>query len=103
MNEGFEKITKLREEVDRLKTEEEQAGHQAVRYENKIDNLEKKERTKRTHLLCSKAGYIESIFPVIKDSSKTDFIQFCEGLVRIPGVMEYAKHFKPEPIGEVMK
>ena len=47
MNEGFEKITKLREEVDRLKTEEEQAGHQAVRYENKIDNLEKKERTKR--------------------------------------------------------
>ena len=54
-------------------------------------------------MLCFKAAHLENIFPVVKDASKTDFIQFCDGLLRVPGVKEYAKTFSPKPIEEVMK
>ncbi len=40
---------------------------------------------------------------MIKDASKTDFIQLCEGLLKVPGVKQYAKNFKPKPIEEVIK
>ena len=71
--------------------------------QNQLDRLEKVERKKRTHLLCFKAAHIEYIFPIIKDASKTDFIQFCDGLKNVPGVKEFAKKFKPKPIEEVIK
>ena len=103
MGDQFNKLEKMRKEVSKMETKKEQDEHQINRLENKIEKIEKVSRKQRTHLLCSKAGYIEAIFPVIKDASKTDFIQFCEGLLQVPGVNQYAKNFKPKPIEEVVQ
>ena len=103
MAEKNEKLEELRKEVEEAKVKKEQDEHELTRRNNQIVKLTKTERSRRTNRLCSNAGYLESIFPVIKNASKTDFIQFCEGLLRIPGVKQYAKNFKPKPIEEVMK
>ena len=103
MTEKYEHLEKLRKEVEDAKLKKEQAQHQLTRKENMIKKMEETSRKQRTHLLCTKAGYMESIFPAIKDASKTDFIQFCDGLMKIPSVKEYAKNFRPKPIEEVMQ
>ena len=103
MAEKKENVEMLRKEVEDSKVRLEQEEHQLIRTENKIAKLGTIERARRTHMLCTKAGDMEHFFPVIKDASKTDFIQFCEGLLKIPGVKEYARNFKPKPIGEVMQ
>lgn len=99
----FEEIDKAAKALEAAKKKREQAQHQVIREENRLETEEKKQRSKRTHMLCFKAAHLESIFPVVKDASKTDFIQFCDGLLRVPGVKEYAKKFSPKPIEEVMK
>lgn len=99
----FEEIDKAAKALETAKKKREQARHQVIREENRLETEEKKQRSKRTHMLCFKAAHLESIFPVVKDASKTDFIQFCDGLLRVPGVKEYAKKFSPKPIEEVMK
>ena len=103
MGEQFKKLEKMRKEVAKMETKRDQDVHQLTRLENKIGRVERISRTQRTHLLCSKAGYIEALFPEIKDASKADFIQFCDGLMKIPGVKEYARKFKPKPIEEVIQ
>ena len=102
MGDQFKELEKRREVVERMEKQKEQDEHQITRLENRIAKIEKVNRKQRTHLLCSKAGYIEAIFPTIKDASKTDFIQFCDGLLQVPGVKQYAKNFKPKPIEEVI-
>ena len=99
----FKEIDKAAEALAAAKKKREQYKHQATRYENRLETEKKKQRSARTHMLCFKAAHLESIFPVVKDASKTDFIQFCDGLLRVPGVKEYAKKFSPKPIEEVMK
>ena len=99
----FEEIDKAAKALEAAKKKREQAQHQVIREENRLETEEKKQRSKRTHMLCFKAAHLESIFPVVKDASKTDFIQFYDGLLRVPGVKEYAKTFSPKPIEEVMK
>ena len=103
MAEKMEKLEQLRKEKDDALLELNQAKHNVTRRQNQLDRLEKVERKERTHLLCFKAAHIEYIFPIIKDASKTDFIQFCDGLIKVPGVKEYSKRFKAKPIGEVIK
>ena len=68
-------LEKMRKEVEELKVKKEQDEHELIRRNNQIAKLTKKERSRRTSRLCSNAGYLESIFPVIKDAPKTDFIQ----------------------------
>lgn len=99
----FKEIDKAAKALEAAKKKREQSQHQVIRQENRLESEEKKQRSKRTHMLCFKAAHLESIFPVVKDASKTDFIQFCDGLLRVPGVKEYAKKFSPKPIEEVMK
>ena len=103
MSNQFRELEEMRKEIAKMETKKEQIEHQVNRLENKIDKIEKVGRKQRTHLLCSKAGYLEAVFPVIKDASKTDFIQFCEGLLRVPGVEQYARNFRPKPIEEVIR
>ena len=100
---AFKEIDKAAKALEAAKKKREQSQHQVIRQENRLETEEKKQRSKRTHMLCFKAAHLESIFPVVKDASKTDFIQFCDGLLRVPGVKEYAKKFSPRPIEEVMK
>lgn len=99
----FEKLDRVAAELEAAKKKKEQLEHQVIRLENRLEIEKKKQRNERTHMLCFKAAHFESIFPVVKDASKTDFIQFCDGLLRVPGVKEYAKKFSPKPIEEVMK
>ena len=102
MEDQIRKLEEMRKEVDRMEKQKEQSEHQINRLENRIGKIEKVGRKQRTHLLCSKAGYMEAVFPVIRDASKTDFIQFCNGLIKVPGVKQYAENFKPKPIEEVI-
>ena len=52
--------------------------------------------TGRTHMLCFKASHLESVFPVIKDSSKVAFVKFVEGLSMLPGVKAYVEKYEKE-------
>ena len=103
MAEKKKTLEQLRKEKDDALLELNQAEHNVTRRQNQLDRLEKVSRKERTHHLCFKAAHIEYIFPIIKDASKTDFIQFCDGLKKVPGVKEFAKKFKPKPIEEVIK
>lgn len=71
------------------------------RLQNKIKTESKKQRDARTHALWFKAGHLEDVFPVIKDSGKTEFEQFVDGLAALPTVKEYVANFVYHPIEEV--
>lgn len=88
------------EELQKAKLKLEQVEHKMNRMKNKIKTESKKQRDARTHALCYKAGHLGSVFPVIKDSGKTEFVQFVEGLAALPGVKEYAADFVYRPVVE---
>lgn len=88
-------------ELEKAKQKLEQVEHKMNRLQNKIKTESKKLRDARTHALCFKAGHLEYVFPVIKDSSKTEFVQFIDGLAALPTVKEYVADFVYHPIEEV--
>ncbi|SCY74624.1 DUF3847 domain-containing protein [Butyrivibrio sp. INlla14] len=99
-DEEMKELQKLREELKETKEKYEkelkkksQAEHRYSREENRIRFESKKRRDERTHALCFKAGHLEYVFPVIKDSSKTEFVEFINGLAAVPGVAEYVAGF----------
>ena len=88
-------------ELEKAKLKLEQVEHKMNRLRNKIKTESKKQRDARTHALCFKAGHLEEVFPVIKDSGKTEFEQFVDGLAALPTVKEYVANFVYHPIEEV--
>ena len=88
-------------ELEKAKQKLEQVEHKMNRLQNKIKTESKKQRDARTHALCFKAGHLEYVFPVIKDSGKTEFMQFIDGLAALPTVKEYAANFVYHPIEAV--
>lgn len=88
-------------ELENAKKKLEQVEHKMNRMQNKIKTESKKQRDARTHALCFKAGHLEYLFPVIKDSGKTEFVKFINGLAALPTVKEYAANFVYHPIEEV--
>lgn len=88
-------------ELEKAKKKLEQVEHKMNRIQNKIKTESKKQRDARTHALCFKAGHLEYIFPVIKDSGKTEFVQFIDGLAALPTVKKYVANFSYQPIEEV--
>ena len=105
-DEEMKELQKLREELKETKEKYEkelkkksQAEYRYSREENRIQSESKKRRDERTHALCFKAGHLGYVFPVIKDSSKTEFVEFINGLADVPGVAEYAAGYvyKPQP------
>ena len=88
-------------ELEKAKKKLEQVEHKMNRLQNKIKTESKKQRDARTHALCFKAGHLEYVFPVIKDSGKTEFVQFIDGLAALPTVKEYAVNFSYQPMEEV--
>ena len=88
-------------ELEKAKKKMEQVEHKMNRMQNKIKTESKKQRDARTHALCFKAGHLEYVFPVIKDSGRTEFVQFIDGLAALPTVKEYAANFVYHPIEEV--
>lgn len=94
-------LQKSKEELENAKLKLQQIEHKVVRMENKIKSETKKKRDVRTHMLCFKAAHLEYVLPVIKNLSKTEFIQFADGLAALPEVKEYAADFVYEPFEEV--
>ena len=88
-------------ELEKAKKKLEQVEHKMNRLQNKIKTESKKQRDARTHALCFKAGHLEYIFPAIKDSGKTEFVQFIDGLAALPTVKKYVANFSYQPIEEV--
>ena len=75
-------------ELEKAKKKMEQVEHKMNRMQNKIKTESKKQRDARTHALCFKAGHLEYVFPVIKYSGRTEFVQFIDGLAALPTVKE---------------
>ena len=88
-------------ELEKATKKLEQVEHKMNRLKNKIKTESKKQRDARTHALWFKAGHLEDVFPVIKDSGKTEFEQFVDGLAALPTVKEYVANFVYHPIEEV--
>ncbi len=88
-------------ELEKATKKLEQVEHKMNRLQNKIKTESKKQIDARTHALCFKAGHLEYVFPVIKDSGKTEFVQFVDGLVALPTVKEYVANFVYQSIEEV--
>lgn len=88
-------------ELEKATKKLEQVEHKMNRLQNKIKTESKKQRDARTHALWFKAGHLEDVFPVIKDSGKTEFEQFVDGLAALPTVKEYVANFVYHPIEEV--
>ena len=88
-------------ELEKAKKKMEQVEHKMNRMQNKIKTESKKQRDARTHAIWFKAGHLEYVFPVIKDSGRTEFVQFIDGLAALPTVKEYAANFVYHPIEEV--
>lgn len=94
-------LQKSKEELENAKLKLQQVEHKVVRMENKIKSEAKRQRDVRTHMLCFKAAHLEYVLPVIKNLSKTEFIQFADGLAALPEVKEYVADFVYEPFEEV--
>lgn len=88
-----EELRIAKEKLEKEQKKKLQAEHRYSREENRILSESKKRRDERTHALCFKAGHLEYVFPVIKDSAKTEFVEFINGLAVVPGVAEYAAGF----------
>ena len=84
-----EKLRIAKEKLEKEQKKKLQAEHRYSREENRILSESKKRRDERTHALCFKAGHLEYVFPVIKGSTKTEFVEFINGLAVVPGVAEY--------------
>jgi len=88
-------------ELEKAKQKLEQERHKMIRMDNRVKSESKKMRDARTHALCFKAGHLEHVFPVIKDYEKTKFVQFVDGLSKIPEVKEYVAGFVFQQVEEV--
>ena len=63
-----------------------QLQHKVQQYENRIAYCEKGERRKRTHRLITRGAAVESVAPLAKDLSETEFYAFVEKALALPEV-----------------
>ena len=63
-----------------------QLQHKVQQYENRIAYCEKGERRKRTHRLITHGAAVESVAPLAKVLSETEFYTFAEKALAIPEV-----------------
>lgn len=63
-----------------------QARHRQQRLENRMEHIEKGERKKRTHRLCTLGGTVERFAPEVKDLTKTELCELMEQIFYLPEV-----------------
>ena len=63
-----------------------QLRHKKQRLENRISYYDKGERTKRAHHLITRGAAIESVEPLTKVLSETEFYAFAEKALALPEV-----------------
>lgn len=78
--EEYEKLHKIRAEIEEAKQEKQQAERQLVRAENRLKYRENMSRKARTHRLIVLGAVMEQYFPELKELSEVQLGQMMEHL-----------------------
>ena len=79
-------IEKLQAEKEKVERQLAQEQHKIHRLENRAAYYEKGDRRKRAHHLITRGAAIESIAPLTKALTETEFYAFAEKVFDLPGV-----------------
>ena len=77
-------IEKLQAEKEKIKRQLAQERHKIHRLENRAAYYEKGDRRKRAHHLITRGAAIESIAPLTKTLTETEFYAFAEQVFALP-------------------
>ena len=86
-----EQIRKLFEERERNEKEIEQLERRNVRLKNREEYLTKRERSQRTHRLCTTGGIVESILPEVKHLTEAERYELMEQILHLPEAQQITK------------
>ena len=81
-------IEKLQAEKEKVERQLAQEQHKIQRLENRAAYYEKGERRKRTHRLITRGAAIESVAPLTKTLTETEFYAFAEKVFDLPGAKD---------------
>ena len=79
-------IEKLQAEKEKVERQLAQEEHKIQRLENRAAYYEKGERRKRAHRLITRGAAIESVAPLTKVLTETEFYAFAEKALAVPEV-----------------
>ena len=79
-------LEQLRAEKERAETQLAQYQHKEQQLKNRIAYYEKGDRRKRTHHLITRGAAVESIAPLTKALTETEFYAFAENVFALPEV-----------------
>ena len=86
MQDHFKDIAALRAERAENEQKIEQLKRQQQRIQNRIQDYQNSERSKRAHRLITKGSAIESIAPETKDIPEADFYRLMQSILISPSV-----------------
>ena len=79
-------LTELNAEKDKIEQQLAQERHKIQRLENRAAYYEKGDRRKRAHHLITRGAAIESVAPLAKALTETEFYSFAEKVFDLPEV-----------------
>ena len=79
-------LAELNAEKDKIEQQLAQERHKIQRLENRAAYYEKGDRRKRAHHLITRGAAIESVAPLIKTLTETEFYAFVEEVFELPEV-----------------
>ena len=79
-------LTELNAEKEKIEQQLAQERHKIQQLENRAAYYEKGDRRKRAHHLITRGAAIESIAPLIKALTETEFYAFAEKALALPEV-----------------
>ena len=79
-------LAELNAEKDKIEQQLAQERHKIQRLENRAAYYEKGDRRKRAHRLITRGAAIESVAPLIKTLTETEFYAFAEKVFDLPEV-----------------
>jgi hypothetical protein len=80
------KLEQLHADEAKIKQQIAQEQHKLQRLKNRKNYYEKGERAKRTHRLITHGAAVESILPLVKVLTETEFYTFAEKALTLPEV-----------------
>ena len=80
-------IEQLRMEQQKIEEQITQEKHKQQRLENRISYYEKGDRRKRAHHLITRGAAVESVAPLAKVLTETEFYTFAEKAFSLPEVI----------------
>ena len=82
-------LAELNAEKEKIEQQLAQEQHKKQRLENRIAYYEKEDRRKRAHHLITRGAAIESVAPLAKILTETEFYAFAEMVFDLPEVNEH--------------